>query len=218
MTITMPNWFYYDETGTRTGPVTVERLKLLVNIGTIKPETVVETEGGQQAYAKNVRGLFNATEPATKRMESPPPPPPLREKKTEPRVKSLSSSGHTTARPSAAPVPTFWYYYDAADQKVGPFAWSTLQSLARHGIIQPETAIVSDTTPRQLARHFTGADGLIFLSPDKKAPPEPEPKVIYVERQPEQPPVDMGCGCVGCLIFILLFFLMVAASAACCTG
>ena len=297
----MPSWFYYNELRTRTGPVTAERMKLLVSIGTIKPETVIETENGQQGYAKNVRGLFQVNEPATKRMEIPlPPPPPLpvngRSKegqrwfyyenngtKVGPlsaeelkffmdtgavtlgtilesetgfqtmarnvreqlrRLESATKWTETPLTPPPQPVsapPVFppakkrkaalWFYYDTANHKVGPFDFPTIKTLAKHGIIQPETVVESETgTPRMEASYFTGlvfspSDSAFppthapFFTPSaKKLSPEPEPKVIYVEQQLTQPPVDMGCGCVGCLIFILLFFLMVAASAACCIG
>ena len=314
----MPNWFYYNELGTRTGPVTAERLKLLVNAGTIKPGTIVEMESGQQGYAKNVKGLFQASEPATKRMEMPSSPPPpvssvgnalpvvgnrgpnvnqrwffyendgtkvgplsaeelkffmdtgaitlgtilesetgfqtmarnVREllQRLEPATKRMETpvppppqavSVPLENKPlpvSAPPAPHpakertsgLWFYYDTANQKVGPFDFPTLKTLAHHGIIHPETVVESETgTPRMEAHYFAGADKLFFSPSDsdfpptppdfstsaKKPSPEPEPKVIYVERPPEKPPVDMGCGCVGCLVFILLFFLMALAGA-----
>lgn len=71
----MANWFYYAADGRKFGPVSAEQLKSLVESGAIMPDTLIESETGQQAYAEHTRGLF--AEPATKKMEPPMPAPPV---------------------------------------------------------------------------------------------------------------------------------------------
>ena len=59
-------WYWYDENGTKHGTVTGGQLKGLARQGIITPETIVETEGGKQAKAKKVSGLFKTeTQPTS---------------------------------------------------------------------------------------------------------------------------------------------------------
>lgn len=53
----MANWFYFDSTGNKLGPVDSATLKLLAQHGAITPETPIETEFGKQAKASDIKGL-----------------------------------------------------------------------------------------------------------------------------------------------------------------
>lgn len=122
----MPNWFYYNELGTRAGPVTAERLKLLVSVGTIKPETIIETENGQQGYAKNVKELFQVSEPVTKRMEAPlPSPPPVPSPSNAPPM--VGSDGLN--------INQKWFYYENNGTKVGPLSPDELKFFMGTGVV-----------------------------------------------------------------------------------
>jgi hypothetical protein len=54
----MANWYYYDNNGTKQGPITDQSLKTLAEQGVITPETILETESGQCGKAGQIRGLF----------------------------------------------------------------------------------------------------------------------------------------------------------------
>lgn len=51
-------WFYYDEAGTKQGPLTSAQLKTLATKGVIKPSTRVATDTGKESTAGKVKGLF----------------------------------------------------------------------------------------------------------------------------------------------------------------
>jgi hypothetical protein len=53
----MANWYYYDQTGKKCGPVDSKTLKTLAQNGIITDNSVIETETGKSAKAKNVKGL-----------------------------------------------------------------------------------------------------------------------------------------------------------------
>jgi len=53
----MANWHYYDENGTRIGPIRGRQIIELVTEGIITPETFVEDENGSLAPAKTVQNL-----------------------------------------------------------------------------------------------------------------------------------------------------------------
>jgi hypothetical protein len=53
----MAKWHYYDENGSKIGPIRGRELKALAQQGTVTPETRVEDENGRVALAKNVMGL-----------------------------------------------------------------------------------------------------------------------------------------------------------------
>jgi hypothetical protein len=55
--IPMANFFYYDNNGVKQGPVSSSQLKSLTKLGTIVPNTVIETQDGKQARAEKVKGL-----------------------------------------------------------------------------------------------------------------------------------------------------------------
>ncbi|MBO7678417.1 MAG: CD225/dispanin family protein [Thermoguttaceae bacterium] len=59
----MPNWFYYDATGTKQGPINNAQLKALARSGIITPQTKLETDTGQSGNAGQIRGLFSVPEP-----------------------------------------------------------------------------------------------------------------------------------------------------------
>lgn len=61
----MANWFYYDANRTKFGPMPPARLRQLALEGLIMPETIVENETGQQAYAKSINGLTFTAAPPT---------------------------------------------------------------------------------------------------------------------------------------------------------
>jgi hypothetical protein len=61
----MSTWFYYDNNGQKQGPITGGQLKGLAKAGQITPETIVETEAGQQCKASRISGLQFFTAPPT---------------------------------------------------------------------------------------------------------------------------------------------------------
>ena len=59
----MTNYFYFDHTNTKQGPVGEEQLKQLIAQGTIEPQTSMETDTGQQITAGEIPGLFPSASP-----------------------------------------------------------------------------------------------------------------------------------------------------------
>lgn len=53
----MSHWFYFDNNGTKQGPITTVQLKTLAQKGVVTSETLIETEQGKQAPAGKIRGL-----------------------------------------------------------------------------------------------------------------------------------------------------------------
>lgn len=53
----MANWFYFDNDGTKQGPINDYQLKALVRRGVITTETHIETASGQQVTAEKIKGL-----------------------------------------------------------------------------------------------------------------------------------------------------------------
>jgi TM2 domain-containing membrane protein YozV len=53
----MANWYYYNESGEKVGPITPTALKTLVMQGLITPETVIENNTGRSCAAGKVNGL-----------------------------------------------------------------------------------------------------------------------------------------------------------------
>lgn len=52
------NWFFYDKTGKKQGPITSAQLKSLAAVGTIVPSTRIATETGREMTADKITGLF----------------------------------------------------------------------------------------------------------------------------------------------------------------
>ena len=57
----MAKWFYDDQNGKKTGPVSGAKIKLLVNAGVIAPETAVLTESGIASVAGKIQALSQKT-------------------------------------------------------------------------------------------------------------------------------------------------------------
>jgi hypothetical protein len=53
----MADWYYYNESGEKVGPIRGRELKRLAQQGTVTPETRIEDENGRIALARNVTGL-----------------------------------------------------------------------------------------------------------------------------------------------------------------
>lgn len=53
----MANWYYYDKTGNKIGPVSATTLKALARQGRIVPGTMIENEQGKSSKAGQVKGL-----------------------------------------------------------------------------------------------------------------------------------------------------------------
>jgi hypothetical protein len=72
----MTGYFYYDGNGVKQGPASASQLKLLAKLGTILPNTVIETQDGKRVRAEKVKGLsFGVVSPPiTKVSKSPPRP------------------------------------------------------------------------------------------------------------------------------------------------
>jgi TM2 domain-containing membrane protein YozV len=59
----MPNFFYFDQTNQKQGPVNEQQLKVLAAQGVIGPNTPLETDNGYQGVAGQIRGLFTTASP-----------------------------------------------------------------------------------------------------------------------------------------------------------
>ena len=53
----MADWFYYNENGEKTGPLSVPEMKELTKRGVIKRDTFIENTNGQSDIAGNIRGF-----------------------------------------------------------------------------------------------------------------------------------------------------------------
>ncbi|GHT16689.1 hypothetical protein FACS1894189_1000 [Planctomycetales bacterium] len=53
----MANWYYYNASGEKVGPVRGRDLTALVKDGTVTPDTIIESEDGRQVPASQVQGL-----------------------------------------------------------------------------------------------------------------------------------------------------------------
>jgi len=51
------HWYYFNKTGEKVGPITVNALKSLAQKGVVSRETVIENINGRTAVAGSVRGL-----------------------------------------------------------------------------------------------------------------------------------------------------------------
>ena len=51
------DWFYYNETGQKIGPINVPTLRELVKCGIIKQDTIIENSNGRSSKAGDVKGL-----------------------------------------------------------------------------------------------------------------------------------------------------------------
>ena len=54
----MPNFFYFNATGQKFGPVNDVQLKSLATQGAIHPQTLLETDTGHRGQASQIPGLF----------------------------------------------------------------------------------------------------------------------------------------------------------------
>jgi uncharacterized Tic20 family protein len=70
----MTNWYYYDQTGKKCGPVDSGTLKVLAQHGIITPATTILTEDGKGSLAGKVKGLeFSQPYSAPASVSVPPP-------------------------------------------------------------------------------------------------------------------------------------------------
>ena len=66
----MANWYYFNKSGEKIGPITSAALKAYAQQGHITPETIIESETGRQVTADKVQGLgFSAVEQKTDLVE-----------------------------------------------------------------------------------------------------------------------------------------------------
>jgi len=75
----MADWYYYDFSGRRQGPVDSDTLKRLALLGEVVPYAQIETEDGRKSTAGRIHGLeFSALLPASSPIPTSLPNPPLR--------------------------------------------------------------------------------------------------------------------------------------------
>lgn len=88
----MPNYFYFDPTGNRQGPVNDQQLQALASQRIITPETPLETEGGHKGKAGQIPGLDfpAATAPKTPSFDFSTPKPGSKAKPTKPKINAGS--------------------------------------------------------------------------------------------------------------------------------
>jgi ribosomal protein L40E len=60
----MANFFYFDQTGQKFGPVSEEQLRELATQGSITPQTPMETDTGHKGVAGQIPGLFATAQPS----------------------------------------------------------------------------------------------------------------------------------------------------------
>jgi TM2 domain-containing membrane protein YozV len=72
----MANFFYYDQTNQKQGPVSEQQLKELAAQGVLGPHTPMETDTGHQGVAGQIPGLFPAAAPSpfARQTQAAPPP------------------------------------------------------------------------------------------------------------------------------------------------
>lgn len=121
----MPNWFYYDENGEKTGPISSVILKTLADLNKITQETVIETEDGRRGKAGQVRGLFSAGG------------------RTAPHnsTQSDSSGSDRQSQPESSSSIQRWFFYDANGVKQGPLTDEQIKSFIDSGIINRNTEL-----------------------------------------------------------------------------
>jgi len=96
----MTNYFYFDQTNQKQGPVSAQQLKELAVQGQITPETVVENEEGKSSQAGKIKGLtFSNSTP-----EQPPQPPKENDIPSEPQQESFLSKVYANAKIAATIV------------------------------------------------------------------------------------------------------------------
>ena len=74
----MTNFFYFDQTNQKRGPVTEQQLKELAMQGAIGPQTPMETDSGHKGVAGQIPGIFDVAplrQPQPKPVPAPQPAP-----------------------------------------------------------------------------------------------------------------------------------------------
>lgn len=73
----MTNFFYFDQSGQKQGPINDQQLRALAAQGSITPQTPLETDTGHKGQAGQIPGLFAAPAPELPPVTSAPVKPPL---------------------------------------------------------------------------------------------------------------------------------------------
>jgi len=146
----MTNWFYYDNDGTKQGPVTDGQLKGLAKQDIITPETIIETEEGKTVPARKVKGLTF--------------------------VEAVSTETSPPAVP-AEPKITTWFYIDGNGKKQGPVTGGKLKGLAKTGMITPDTVVEAESGKTVTARKIKGLKFIEAAPPETPPTVEPSPFV-----------------------------------------
>ncbi|GHT20807.1 hypothetical protein FACS189419_00630 [Planctomycetales bacterium] len=68
----MANWYYFNKSGDKVGPIRGRELKQLALDGTVTPDTLIENEEGKQGKAGKVNGLTFPEPPTPKSTIVPP--------------------------------------------------------------------------------------------------------------------------------------------------
>lgn len=120
----MANWFYYDASGRKFGPVDGATLKQLALHGVVRPETVLETEAGQRGAAGTLQGLEFGAGTA-------PPPPPVQNNTPPAGFGAGASMPVPPPMPQAQNVPTPPQTQNSVSPPVSQYENPTLQSRNR---------------------------------------------------------------------------------------
>nr|WP_318660824.1 GYF domain-containing protein [uncultured Treponema sp.] len=140
----MANWFFV-KNGTKQGPISTAQLKTMAQTGEILPDTVIITEAGQKAFAKNIKGLkFNNSTPDEGTLVF-----------SEPSTTVRSSKKGNMKKKGKKQIPFLW---------VGIGIICVIVFL---GIIGSNTPYKKIVTNNDLARDFKSSIPLEFIGPGK---------------------------------------------------
>ena len=145
----MASWYYYDKNGNKVGPIRSRELKQLVQLGVVKPETLLEDSEGRVGLAGNAKGIEF---PLPSAASLPPPP---------------------------VPSKTMFFYTDANGQKQGPVNDQQLEVLVTRGVIKPNTPLETGTGHKGLAGQISDLFPASVSLPIPPMEPAPNVPLIF---------------------------------------
>ena len=125
----MDNWYYYNVSGEKIGPIPSTVLKELARQGLVTKETRIENSNGRSALAKSVASLFGAKE--------------------ESALTSTTDTNKTKHPDTTRLQWCFWTGTPNESPKIGPLTFRQIVRMIQTGSIKPSTW-VTDTTDDEM--------------------------------------------------------------------